>query len=64
MIDASYCTAMAEYNQWMNERLYAVCDTLEDEERKIDRSAFFGSIHRTLNHITLRRSCVYVSIHW
>ena len=51
MIDASYCTAMAEYNQWMNERLYAVCDTLEDEERKIDRSAFFGSIHRTLNHI-------------
>ena len=51
MIDASYCTAMAEYNQWMNERLYAVCDTLEDKERKKDRAAFFGSIHRTLNHI-------------
>lgn len=51
MIDASYCATMAEYNQWMNERLYAACDTLEDAERKKDRSAFFGSIHRTLNHI-------------
>jgi len=51
MIDVSYCAAMAEYNQWMNERLYAACDILEDSERKKDRSAFFGSIHRTLNHI-------------
>ena len=51
MIDSSYCTSMAEYNQWMNERLNAVCRTLEDSERKKDRSAFFGSIHRTLNHI-------------
>lgn len=42
---------MAEYNQWMNERLYSVCATLSDRERKEDRSAFFGSIHRTLNHI-------------
>lgn len=42
---------MAEYNQWMNERLYAICATLSDRERKRDRSAFFGSIHRTLNHI-------------
>ena len=51
VIDASYCATMAEYNQWMNERLYKASDTLEDRERKKDRSAFFGSIHRTLNHI-------------
>ena len=51
MIDNSYCTAMAEYNRWMNERLYTACSTLSDGERKKDRSAFFGSIHRTLNHI-------------
>jgi len=51
MIDASYCTAMAEYNQWMNQRLYTVCGSLSDIERKQDRSAFFGSIHATLNHI-------------
>lgn len=43
--------AMARYNRWMNEKLYAVADKLTDEERKRDRGAFFGSIHRTLNHI-------------
>jgi len=42
---------MAEYNQWMNKRLYASCGSMTDSERKKDRSAFFGSIHRTLNHI-------------
>lgn len=51
MIDSSYCSAMAEYNQWMNERLYLTCSTLPDSKRKEDRSAFFGSVHRTLNHI-------------
>ena len=29
----------------MNERLYAVCAQLPDEERTRDRGAFFGSIH-------------------
>jgi uncharacterized damage-inducible protein DinB len=42
---------MADYNAWMNERLYAVCAALSDEERKRDRGAFFKSIHSTLNHI-------------
>ncbi len=51
MIDASYCTAMAEYNRWMNERLYAACSSISDGERKEDKAAFFGSVHRTLNHI-------------
>ena len=41
----------ARYNRWMNEKLYAVAAELSDEERKTDRGAFFGSIHRTLNHI-------------
>ena len=45
--------AMARYNRWMNEKLFAVADTLTDAERKQDRGAFFGSIHRTLNHILL-----------
>src|SRR5262249_23240311 len=31
--------------------LYALCANLSDEERKRDRGAFFGSIHRTLNHL-------------
>ena len=51
MIDADYCVAMARYNEWMNRRLYALCATVPDDERKRDRGAFFGSIHRTLNHI-------------
>lgn len=42
---------MARYNRWMNEKLYAVAAELTDAERKQDRGAFFGSIHRTLNHL-------------
>ena len=42
---------MADYNGWMNERLYAICASLTDDERKRDRGAFFKSIHSTLNHI-------------
>lgn len=44
---------MAAYNRWMNQRLYAVCAELSDEERKQDRGAFFKSIHGTLNHLLL-----------
>jgi uncharacterized damage-inducible protein DinB len=42
---------MARYNGWMNERLYATCAELPDDERTRDRGAFFGSIHATLNHL-------------
>jgi len=51
MITVEYCRMMAEYNGWMNERLYQCCLSMEDAERKKDRGAFFGSIHGTLNHI-------------
>lgn len=51
MISAAYCQTMAMYNSWMNDRLFKVCDTITDDERKRDRKAFFGSIHGTLNHI-------------
>jgi len=42
---------MARYNQWMNERLYKVCASIPDEDRKNDMGAFFKSIHGTLNHL-------------
>ncbi len=51
MISPDYCLTMAGYNAWMNERLYAVCGTLPDELRKRDLSAFFRSIHATLDHV-------------
>lgn len=50
---SEHAVAMASYNAWMNERLYAVCASISDEERKRDRGAFFGSIHGTLNHLLL-----------
>jgi uncharacterized damage-inducible protein DinB len=47
---------LADYNAWMNAKLYAACATLPDEERKRDRGAFFASIHGTLNHLLLADS--------
>lgn len=44
---------MARYNRWINQRLYAAADALSDEERKRERGAFFGSLHRTLNHLVV-----------
>jgi uncharacterized damage-inducible protein DinB len=51
MISVDYCRLLARYNRWMNERLYATVGELPAAERERDRGAFFGSIHRTLNHI-------------
>lgn len=45
--------AMASYNRWMNQRMYAECAKLSDSERKKDCGAFFKSIHGTLNHLLL-----------
>ncbi len=51
MIDVHYARRMARYNRWQNENLYGAADGLRDEERRRERGAFFGSIHRTLNHL-------------
>jgi uncharacterized damage-inducible protein DinB len=51
MVTPAYCLLLARYNRWMNERLYAVVGEFDDAERKRDRGAHFGSMHRTLNHI-------------
>jgi uncharacterized damage-inducible protein DinB len=44
---------LARYNHWINQRLYAAGETLSDDERKLERGAFFGSLHRTLNHLVV-----------
>lgn len=41
----------ARYNAWANRRLYDACAQLSDAEYRRQRGAFFGSIHRTLDHI-------------
>jgi uncharacterized damage-inducible protein DinB len=51
MIDRAYVQRMARYNRWQNENLYGVADALSDEERRKERGAWFGSIHKTLSHL-------------
>jgi uncharacterized damage-inducible protein DinB len=42
---------LAQYNQLANQKLYAACAQLSNEELKQVRPAFFKSIYGTLNHI-------------
>jgi uncharacterized damage-inducible protein DinB len=51
MVTTGYCQTLAQYNEWMNSRLYALCATLPEAAIRADRGAFFGSVYATLNHI-------------
>ena len=51
MITASHSRLMAQYNEWMNSRLFALCASLPDAELHKDSGAFFRSIYATLNYI-------------
>lgn len=51
MIGPDYVTTMAAYNRWQNQQLLAAADALGEAARQLERGAFFGSIHATLNHI-------------
>ena len=44
---------MAEYNQWMNAKVYGAAGNLSNSALIEDRRAFFGSILGTLNHIVV-----------
>lgn len=46
-----YVVTMAQYNQWMNQKVYEASARLSDEERRADKGAFFKSIHATLAHL-------------
>jgi len=51
MLTQQYVQLMAAYSGWQNQNIVGAADTLTDAERREDRGAFFGSIHRTLNHL-------------
>lgn len=51
MITPRHAQTMARYNRWANQNLYGCADRLSDADRRLDRKAFWGSIHSTLNHI-------------
>lgn len=44
---------MAQYNRWMNDRIFEAAGRLDDATLAADRGAFFGSILGTLNHIAV-----------
>ena len=49
----SLCAVMAEYNRWMNLRLYEAAAKLPEAQIFEDRGAFFGSLFDTLNHVAV-----------
>ena len=51
MITPAYVRTMAAYNAEMNRRLYSAATRLSEDERRLPRGAFWGSIHGTLCHI-------------
>jgi len=42
---------MARFNQWANARLYDAVARLPEGDYRAERGLFFGSVHRTLNHL-------------
>jgi len=50
MMKAHY-EMFARYNKWANTRLYGMAARLPDDVYRKDVGAYFGSLHRTLNHL-------------
>ena len=44
---------LSNYNTWVNIQIFNLCESLSAHEYRLNRQAFFGSIHNTLNHILL-----------
>lgn len=53
MSTGEWAREMALYNKWQNGKLYGLCADLGDHGRNAARGMFFGSIHRTLDHILM-----------
>lgn len=51
MVGTQYVRTMAEYNAWMNAKVYQAAGALPSAALTEDRGAFFGSILGTLNHL-------------
>jgi uncharacterized damage-inducible protein DinB len=47
----SHLPLLASFNEWVNRRLYELVAALPEEDYRAERGLFFGSIHRTLNHL-------------
>ncbi len=45
--------AMAGWNRWCYERLFAIADRLSEDYYRRDAGLFFGSVHASINHMLL-----------
>ena len=48
-----YFSMFALYNRWANERLYEAAAGIADKDYRLERGAFFGSLHGTMNHLVV-----------
>ncbi|MEX6501029.1 DinB family protein [Pseudomonas zhanjiangensis] len=53
MSRSQHVCLMAQYNQWMNTKVYQAALGLPETELVADRQAFFGSLLGTLNHLVV-----------
>jgi len=51
VITPDYVRVMARYNAWQNASLFGAADQINEDARRQDRGAFFGSIQGTLAHL-------------
>jgi uncharacterized damage-inducible protein DinB len=51
IINPPFVETMAAYNAEMNRRVYGAARRLSDDERRLPRGAFWGTIHGTLCHV-------------
>ena len=52
-LNCSHAVLLASYNEWMNSKLYEAAAKLPPEEFAAEKSAFFGSLRGTLNHLVV-----------
>jgi uncharacterized damage-inducible protein DinB len=51
MTPVAHYRMFGRYNVWANSRLYDAAARLSTEQYRVDRGAFFKSVHGTLNHL-------------
>ena len=51
MQDLRYYKVMADYNHWMNIKLYSVCSDIPDDLRRKDVGGFRASLHAGLDYL-------------
>lgn len=50
---SDYLAVLAQHGAWANRRLYRTCEELSTADYLRERASTFGSLHATMNHITI-----------